>query len=199
MSKQASKALIGGFVLGAVILVATAIVIFGSGYFFSEKQVFVLYFDGAVNGLNVGAPVKFRGVTVGQVKRIILRFDPDKLDFLIPVEIEILPKSIDAIEDRDYDTQNLAELLITQGLRAQLRPASFITGQLLVQLCYSPIQSLLDFSLLIQLVLESLGLFATSLWCRGTGAGLGVLAVAGYSTLARRCSLSLSSGFVCHA
>ena len=73
MSKQASKALIGGFVLGAVILVAAATVIFGSGRFFSEKQVFVLYFDGAVNGLNVGAPVKFRGVTIGQVRKIIFR------------------------------------------------------------------------------------------------------------------------------
>lgn len=138
MSNQASKALVGGFVLGAVILITVGIIIFGSGHFFSEKQAFVLYFDGAVNGLTVGAPVKFRGVTIGAVTSIILRFDPGKLDFLIPVEIEILPKAINTLDDRDYSAENVAELLITQGLRAQLRPANYITGQLLVQLDFHP-------------------------------------------------------------
>ena len=42
MSKQASKTLIGGFVLGAVALVVAAVLIFGSGRFLTEKLTYVL-------------------------------------------------------------------------------------------------------------------------------------------------------------
>ena len=75
MSKQANKTLIGGFVVGAIVLVTAGILIFGSGNFFSERPVFVMFFEGSVSGLNVGAPVTFRGVKIGTVKEISLFFD----------------------------------------------------------------------------------------------------------------------------
>ncbi|MEJ2725467.1 MAG: hypothetical protein P8175_12635 [Deltaproteobacteria bacterium] len=59
MAKQANRKLIGGFVLIAVAIMAASVVIFGSGKFFKEKDEYVLYFEGSVRGLGIGAPVLF--------------------------------------------------------------------------------------------------------------------------------------------
>ena len=73
MAKQANRKLIGGFVLIAVAIFAASVVIFGSGEFFRKKHEYVLYFDESVEGLNVGAPVLFKGVQVGSVENVIIR------------------------------------------------------------------------------------------------------------------------------
>ncbi|HSU89803.1 MAG TPA: MlaD family protein, partial [Sporolactobacillaceae bacterium] len=73
MGKRVNPALIGTFVLGAIGLIVTAVVIFGSGRLFRKSHEFVIYFGGDINGLRVGAPVKFKGVEIGQVKKIRLR------------------------------------------------------------------------------------------------------------------------------
>jgi paraquat-inducible protein B len=67
MGRKANPTVIGAFIVGAVVLIVAALMVFGSGTLFTRKHAFVLYFDGSVNGLNVGAPVKFRGVKVGAV------------------------------------------------------------------------------------------------------------------------------------
>ena len=69
MNKKISPTLIGAFVIGAVALLVIAVIVFGSGRLFRQTREFVLYFDNSVNGLRVGAPVKFKGVEVGSVKR----------------------------------------------------------------------------------------------------------------------------------
>ena len=77
MNKKISPTLIGGFVVGAVALLVIAVIAFGSGRLFRQTKEFVLYFDGTVNGLHVGAPVKFKGVEIGSVKDILLQMDSD--------------------------------------------------------------------------------------------------------------------------
>jgi paraquat-inducible protein B len=67
MSRQANPALIGGFILGAILLLVVGLVLFGSGRYFQDITTAVLYFEGDVQGLNVGAAVKFRGVKIGEV------------------------------------------------------------------------------------------------------------------------------------
>jgi len=64
MSKGASKTLIGGFVIGGLALLVVALLIFSSGKFFSQKVKLVMFFEESVGGLNLGAPVVFRGVTI---------------------------------------------------------------------------------------------------------------------------------------
>jgi paraquat-inducible protein B len=118
MSKKASKSLIGAFVLGALVLVVAAVVVFGSGKFFRQVKKDVMFFEGSVKGLQIGAPVMFRGVQIGQVTDIVLRINAKELIAFIPVYIEIYPQKIVPIEDKPiYDEQYL-QALIKKGLRA---------------------------------------------------------------------------------
>ena len=78
MNKKMSPTLVGAFVLGALALVVVGILAFGTGELFAKKYEFVLYFDSSVNGLNIGAPVKVRGVEIGTVTNILLSLDREK-------------------------------------------------------------------------------------------------------------------------
>jgi paraquat-inducible protein B len=72
MNKRINPALIGAFMIGALVLVAVAVTLLGSGHLFHHRHMYVLYFQSNVNGLNVDAPVKFHGVKIGSVNRILL-------------------------------------------------------------------------------------------------------------------------------
>ncbi len=141
MGKRPSATLIGAFVVGAVTLAVTAIVTFGSGQFFRHTQRFVLYFSGSLNGLEKGAPVKFRGVPIGSVKEIRLRIPGQPEDETrIPVYIDV---DQDRLADlglrmlRTYDP-DVMQQLIDRGLRAQLQLQSIITGVLYIGLDLFP-------------------------------------------------------------
>src|SRR5512139_359622 len=121
MSKQANKTVIGIFVVGAIALVVIAIVVLGSGKFFKKTLKAVCYFEGSVGGLNIGAPVVFRGVRVGSVTDVILSVESTKLTFMIPVYIEIEPDkfTVNGVRPREMKGQKL-KALIDRGLRASL-------------------------------------------------------------------------------
>ena len=70
MSKPVNKKLIGIFVVVAIGLVVAAVLVLGSGKFFKQYNRVVMYFDGSVKGLAIGAPVDFRGVKIGTVAEI---------------------------------------------------------------------------------------------------------------------------------
>ena len=65
MRNKPSPRIIGMFVIGGVALFAAALVALGGGFFSRELPPAVVFFDGSVNGLYVGAPVNFRGVRLG--------------------------------------------------------------------------------------------------------------------------------------
>lgn len=132
MSKQVNKTLIGSFVVGAIALLVVALVIFGSGEFFKMRPKFVMYFDTSVKGLNVGSPVNFRGVPIGAVTDVQLRFNAKDLKLKIPVFVELYPERI-SVTDGERSLQNVSRL-IEKGLRAQLKMQSLITGQLMIEL-----------------------------------------------------------------
>ena len=138
MSKQANKTMIGGFVVGAVALLFIGIVIFGSGRFMEKTLKFVLYFEGSVNGLDVGAPVVFRGVKVGSVTKVSILADARDMSVRIPVIIEVDPDRMQLKRGKRYDPLGNAPRLIKRGLRAQLTLQSMITGQLMIQFDFYP-------------------------------------------------------------
>jgi paraquat-inducible protein B len=145
MSKRASPTLIGAFVVGAAVLGVVTVGVLGSGRFFRTAYPAVLFFKGDVNGLRVGAPVKFRGIQVGGVKQILLRLGEvraavsEEGEFLIPVVIELEEANIVARGGRDVhlDRKTIA-FLVENGLRGQLKTESFVTGVLYVDLGMHP-------------------------------------------------------------
>jgi paraquat-inducible protein B len=82
-SNQANPFAIGAFVIGAVVLAVTGLLIFGSGKLFKHTTRAVCFFTGDVTGLNVGAPVKFKGVDVGTVAEVRLRI-PEETEAVTP-------------------------------------------------------------------------------------------------------------------
>jgi paraquat-inducible protein B len=141
MSKKASPTFIGIFVLGAITLFFIGILIFGTGKFFSDRPRYVLYFEGRVKGLNVGADVAFRGVRIGNVTDIQMYFHPENLTVRIPVIIEIDPKKIPYLAGKFNNSEETARIiteLVNNGLRAQLKLHSLVTGQLYVDFDFYP-------------------------------------------------------------
>jgi paraquat-inducible protein B len=139
MSKSANKTLIGIFVLGATALLVIAVVVLGSGKFFKKSFPAICYFEGSVGGLNVGAPVVFRGAKMGTVTSVKLRFDTKSDEIQIPVFLEIEPERLETKDrSRRLDPVATLRLLIDRGLRARLEPQSILTGQMQVALDFYP-------------------------------------------------------------
>jgi len=144
MSKRASPTLIGAFVVGAVVLTVLTVGVLGSGRFFKTAYPAVLFFKGDVNGLRVGASVKFRGIQVGEVKRILLKLGDIGAatskggEFLIPVVIEFDEAVIAGRGGAGRLDRKAIGSLVDRGLRGQLQTESFVTGVLYVDLGMHP-------------------------------------------------------------
>lgn len=134
MSKKASTTLIGAFVVGGIVLAVILVILFGGREYFRTKNYVVMYFEGSVNGLNIGSAVMFRGVKVGTVTDIRMVLNTDSLDVQIPVTAEIDPKSLSRDGSENGALVIPASTLVSHGLRAQLKTQSLLTGQLYIEL-----------------------------------------------------------------
>jgi len=133
---KANPKAIGAFVVGGVALLLAGIVTFGSFKFFEQRLPIVMYFEGNMTGLDVGAPVVFRGVRIGTVTDVTLHFNSNTRRTVIPVHAEIEPDRF-SVEGELKGGGNIAPL-VRDGLRAQLAAQSMLTGKLLVQLDLQP-------------------------------------------------------------
>jgi len=104
---------------------------------YTKKNYFLLYFEGSVRGLAVGAPVELRGIKIGKVVDVKLQFDVGELEPRIPVLIETEPDRIQNIGGEDTGEDQI-ERLVEKGLRAQLKTGSLLTGQLYVDVDIYP-------------------------------------------------------------
>ena len=143
MSKEPRYAWIGTFVVGAVCLIVTAVLFFGRGRLFEHTTTYIAFFSGSVKGLQVGAPVSFRGARVGKVKDVSIVYKPAKDELIIPVLLELDADSVqglNTVEQKrgDESEPGLISRLIARGLKAQLGLDSIVTGQLFVQLDFMP-------------------------------------------------------------
>jgi paraquat-inducible protein B len=103
-----------------------------------EKTQWLLNFDSSVRGLNVGSPVEFKGIKIGEVTNINLEFDRKKLAFSVPVLIEIEPGRLAIVGEETTERSKALEILVKKGFRAQLKMGSLLTGQLYVNLDIHP-------------------------------------------------------------
>ena len=147
MARRANPAYVGAFVIGAIALAVVGVALLGSGKLFRQTHEFVCFFDGNVNGLNVGAPVKFKGVAIGEVKQILLSLNaasgPTTVGNTSVVKIPVLIELDEGrILKRGATYINVGNpagmrLAISRGLRAQLATESLLTGLLYIDLCNS--------------------------------------------------------------
>jgi len=140
MSKPVNPYTIGAFLVGSLVLIISAILIFGGGQLLKNKSQYVIYFDSALNGLNIGAPVKLQGVQIGTVKEISIELDKNATRITKPVVIEIDSEMVldsgghpfkmaNSLEQRQQNTKQL----IDAGIKAQLQSQSLLTGLLYVE------------------------------------------------------------------
>ena len=78
MTKRVSPAVIGAFVVASFAILIVALIVVGSGRMFRKPSRFICMFQGNLNGLKIGAPVKVRGVQIGTVSEIRLRLAPSE-------------------------------------------------------------------------------------------------------------------------
>lgn len=104
----------------------------------------VMRFNESVRGLSVNAPIDFRGITLGNITAISAEYNQTHQRFDMKVETEIYPKRLGSIGSGDNPArtrdggQEVIESMIASGLRAQLRTANLLTGQLYVALDVFP-------------------------------------------------------------
>ncbi len=141
MARKANQAIIGAFVLGAVLLAVAGVVVLGGGRFFHHTQTLVAYFDGSLEGLDIGAPVTFNGVKIGSVTDVRVVIDPRDASIRTPVFFKIDARRLHDGGGGRITLQGdfpRLELLIEHGLRARLELQSLVTGQLVVALNFYP-------------------------------------------------------------
>ena len=142
VGKKISPAIIGAFVVSSFAILIGALVVVGAGKIFSKPTRFICMFTGNLNGLKIGAPVKVRGVQIGEVSAIILRIGPSDgtmragfTGFRLPVIIDL---DQTMLKERGATGEGLSqrgiENWIKRGMRAQLQTESLLTGLLYIDL-----------------------------------------------------------------
>ena len=142
MSGQPNYFKIGIFVIAAFLLLAAALVFLGADRMLRPKVYLETYVDGTVQGIDIGSPVKFRGVQIGRISRIDFVFNEygteaggDGRNDYVFLEMEVDRKLF-----RGMFTGEVEEILsnaVKQGLRVMLQPQG-ITGLNFAELNYVP-------------------------------------------------------------
>jgi len=127
----------GLFVIGALLLLGAMLFFFGLSNLFVRKAHLVSLFGESVQGLAVGSAVKYKGVTIGDVREISIRVE----DKLIRVDMYIELKAFSNAKDNmrpyrnQYEFREFLEKEISEGLRSRLEYAG-ITGLRYIDLDY---------------------------------------------------------------
>jgi paraquat-inducible protein B len=105
----------------------------------SVVQTFVMYFQGSLRGLSVGAPVDLRGINIGEVKSLSVEYDRRAGALRFPVMVDVYPQRIggrprphdpNAGDDAgDLASRTLIDSLVAHGMRAEIKTGNLLTGQ----------------------------------------------------------------------
>lgn len=139
MPSQANYFKIGVFVLAGFFLLAGVLVFLGAGHMFRPRIYLETYVDGTVQGIDLGSPVKFRGVRIGRISKVDFCFNvyglqpgEDRLDYVY------LEMEVDVQVFRGMFTEDLGPVVenaVRQGLRVKLQPQG-VTGLNFAELNY---------------------------------------------------------------
>jgi paraquat-inducible protein B len=105
-----------------------------------EMLMFTMYFGDSLRGLTVGAPVELNGVEIGEVKNILTGLDAKTNEWRFPVDVTVFPGRLRARTREGMAAPTPAEQkaridkYVEDGLRAQLKTGSLLTGQMYIGL-----------------------------------------------------------------
>ena len=135
MKNKISPAAIGMFVMAASIIAVAAVMVFGAAKFFSRTENFISFFSESVNGLDVGAPLKYKGVKIGKVEGIFIssskNIKESSVSVVYSIDIDQLRRKT-GTDVKDYS--DWMDEQIAEGLRAKLNYQSIVTGMLYIEL-----------------------------------------------------------------
>ncbi|MFI3290675.1 MAG: MlaD family protein [Opitutales bacterium] len=137
--KKANPLAIGIFVITAIFLLFAGIIVLGAGKFFQKTKDYICFFNETVNGLDVGAPVKYKGVTLGKINKIYISSDSSIKAQKVMVVFSLIEGGDVNYSFSEEDSGGLNEkidLAIKEGLRAKLAYQSIVTGMLYIELDY---------------------------------------------------------------
>jgi ABC-type transporter Mla subunit MlaD len=121
---------LGLFVVVTVSIVAAVLFLLGGRKLFQPTFTFETYFNESVAGLELGAPVRFRGVPLGQVTEILTAAATYEKD--VPVdkrkEYIVVRAKVNVSADEAEQMERDAVQWVKRGMRAQTQLAG-ITGQ----------------------------------------------------------------------
>ncbi len=125
---------LGLFILGAIAVAVIVLVVMGTGNLFRPTVMMETYIDGSVQGLDVGAPIKFRGVTIGEVTGLGFTSTEYEAD-VSPVERKryvlvhgrLRPDRFATTAREGYFSEDILGPLVDAGLRVRMA-AQGITG-----------------------------------------------------------------------
>jgi phospholipid/cholesterol/gamma-HCH transport system substrate-binding protein len=137
MSNIGNKYKVGVFVVAAAVLLIMSLTMLGVMNYFKPKYLFMTVLDSSVQGLEVGAKVKIKGVTIGKVTEVQIGHDGSS----VYVYMEFIATSLktritDGLMTHDDKYAYFKEFLsdrVEKGLRCQLH-YSGITGTLYQEL-----------------------------------------------------------------
>jgi paraquat-inducible protein B len=129
---------VGSFILGALALGVIAMLAFGGMSLFAHKLRVVVVFNDSIAGLDVGAPVTFRGARIGRVEGMRLHIDIHRHMSWLPVYLDL---DLDRIAWADGSVGGKRadlQAAVDSGLRAQLVSQGLVGGDMSVDLDYRP-------------------------------------------------------------
>lgn len=140
MKQERTYKMVGFFViLGFASFIAIIYNYLQNKFSTDESNYVVMYFEESIQGLNVGSPVMFKGVEIGKVARIRLLTNIKEGTFKTPVFVSFEgKKALRSGSDGSISAKMVLHSLIEKGLRARLVSASYLTGQLMIELNMDP-------------------------------------------------------------
>lgn len=144
MSTKTHHFRLGIFIIAAVTVITVFVIFFGAGELFQETIIMETYIDGSVQGLNIGSPVKQRGVQIGEVKQITFadlayelnRDDQRFLEYSRYVVVVVSLKQQSFLRGQSLkDAKIMLKLQVDQGLRVRLATQD-LTGNMYLEFDY---------------------------------------------------------------
>ena len=109
---------LGLFVILSFSAAGVAATALGAAALRKDTTIYHTYFNESVQGLDVGAPVKFRGVTIGKVSRIEIAPDHRHVDVVEELDVKDIRRL--GLEEKDSRPLKHAKFHVPSDLRAQL-------------------------------------------------------------------------------